>query len=77
MLIVYTLAAEPLLSIVFGSDLTGASEALGLLGLAMAALACAYLAVQYLLALGRARFTWLLGVAVVIEVLACWLPAPT
>ena len=70
MLIVYTVAAEPLLSLVFGSDLTGASGALGLLGLAMAALACAYLAVQYLLALGRARFAWLLGVAVVIEVAA-------
>jgi len=70
MLIVYTVAAEPLLSLVFGSDLTDASGALGLLGLAMAALACAYLAVQYLLALGRARFAWLLGVAVVIEVVA-------
>lgn len=70
MLIVYSLAAEPLLSLVFGSDLTDASGALGLLGLAMAALASAYLAVQYLLALGRTRFAWLLGVAVVIEVVA-------
>lgn len=70
MLVVYSVAAEPLLSIVFGPDLTDAAGALGLLGLAMCALASGYLAVQYLLALGRSRFAWLLAAGVVIEVTA-------
>ena len=45
-----------------------ASGALPWLGLAMALLACTYLSVQYLLALGRASFIWILAVAVVVEV---------
>jgi glycosyltransferase involved in cell wall biosynthesis/O-antigen/teichoic acid export membrane protein len=67
MLAVYTLAAEPLLAAVFGEDLTEAAGALPWLCLAMALLASAYLSVQYLLALQRASFLWVLGVAAVLE----------
>ena len=67
MVLVYALAARPLLAAVFGEDLTMAASALPWLGLAMALLASAYLSVQYLLALGRASFLWLLGAAAVLE----------
>jgi O-antigen/teichoic acid export membrane protein len=67
LLIVFTFAAKPLLTFVYGSDLAGASGALPLLGVAMTLLACAYLSVQYLLALGRASFLWLLAVAAIAE----------
>ena len=43
MVLIYAVAAEPLLGAVFGDDLTGAAGALPWLGLAMALLACAYL----------------------------------
>ena len=69
MVLIYATAARPLLGAVFGEDLTGASEALPWLGLAMALLACAYLSVQLLLALGRAQFVWVLGTVAVAEVL--------
>lgn len=68
MVLVYAVAAEPLLRAVFGEELTGAAGALPWLGLAMALLASAYLSVQYLLALGRALFVWVLGVAAAFEV---------
>jgi glycosyltransferase involved in cell wall biosynthesis/O-antigen/teichoic acid export membrane protein len=67
MFLVYVLAAEPLLGAVFGDDLTEAAGALPWLCLAMALLASAYLSVQYLLALHRASFLWVLGVAAVLE----------
>jgi O-antigen/teichoic acid export membrane protein len=69
MVLIYAAAGHQLLGAVFGEDLTGASGALPWLALAMGLLACAYLSVQYLLALGRASFIWVLGVAAVIEVL--------
>jgi O-antigen/teichoic acid export membrane protein len=65
MVLVYAVAAEPLLRIVF--DLTGAAGALPWLGLAMVLLALSYLAVQYLLALHHAAFIWLLAVAAVVQ----------
>ena len=68
MVLIYTLAGEPLLRAVFGDDLTEASGALPWLGLAMALLACAYLSVQYLLALHHRRFIAVLAVAAVAEV---------
>ena len=68
MVALYALAAEPLLRTVFGPDLTGAADALPWLGLAMALLACAYLSVQYLLALGRSSFVWVLAVAAALEI---------
>ena len=68
MVALYAVAAEPLLQAVFGPDLTGAADALPWLGLAMALLACAYLSVQYLLALGRSSFIWVLAVAAALEI---------
>jgi glycosyltransferase involved in cell wall biosynthesis/O-antigen/teichoic acid export membrane protein len=68
MVALYAVAAEPLLRTVFGPDLTGAADALPWLGLAMALLACAYLSVQYLLALGRSSFIWVLALAAALEV---------
>jgi O-antigen/teichoic acid export membrane protein len=70
MVLVYAVAGRPLLQAVFGEDLILASDALPWLGLAMVLLACSYLSVQYLLALGRWRFTLLLAAAVVVEVVA-------
>jgi O-antigen/teichoic acid export membrane protein len=68
MLLVYTVAGEPLLRIVFGKDLTDASDALPFLGLAMSLLACSYLSVQYLLAMGKASFLVVLGCALFVEI---------
>jgi glycosyltransferase involved in cell wall biosynthesis/O-antigen/teichoic acid export membrane protein len=70
MVLLYAVAAEPLLRAVFGEDLTGAAGALPWLGLAMALLASAYLAVQYLLAIGRRSFIGVLAAAAAVEVLA-------
>jgi O-antigen/teichoic acid export membrane protein len=69
MVLIYAVAGEPLLRAVFGDDLAEASDALPWLGLAMVMLACAYLSVQYLLAMGHRRFTAVLAAAVVAEVL--------
>jgi O-antigen/teichoic acid export membrane protein len=69
MVLIYAVAAKPLLGAVFGQDLTDAAGALPWLGLAMALLACAYLSVQYLLALGRASFVWVLAPAAAMEVI--------
>jgi O-antigen/teichoic acid export membrane protein len=69
MVLVYAVAAEPLLGAVFGEDKTQAAGALPWLGLAMVLLACAYLSVQYLLALGRSSFIWVLGAGAGAEVL--------
>jgi O-antigen/teichoic acid export membrane protein len=68
MVLVYSVAGEPLLRTVFGDDLTDASDALPFLGGAMSLLACSYLSVQYLLAMGRASFLFVLGAGVVAEV---------
>ena len=68
MVLIFSVGGEPLLRIVFGEDLTDASNALPFLGLAMSLLACSYLSVQYLLAMGRASFLFVLGAGVVAEV---------
>ena len=68
MVAVYAVAGEPLLRAAFGDDLTGASGALPWLGIAMSLVACSYLCVQYLLALGRTDFIPVLGIAVVVDV---------
>jgi O-antigen/teichoic acid export membrane protein len=70
MVLVYSVAGEPLLAAAFGDDLTEASDALPWLGLAMSLLASTYLSVQYLLALGRASFIGVLALGVVAEVVA-------
>jgi O-antigen/teichoic acid export membrane protein len=67
MVLIYTFAGKALLAAVFGDDLTQASDALPWLGLAMSLLACAYLSVQYLLAMGRASFIWVLAVCLMLE----------
>jgi O-antigen/teichoic acid export membrane protein len=66
--LIYSVAGEPLLRIVFGEDLTQASNALPFLGIAMSLLACSYLSVQYLLAMGRANFLAVLAVGIAVEV---------
>ncbi|MBA3261657.1 MAG: oligosaccharide flippase family protein [Thermoleophilaceae bacterium] len=66
--LIYSVAGEPLLRVVFGEDLTEASDALPFLGLAMSLLACSYLSVQYLLAMGKASFLFVLAAGVVAEV---------
>ena len=69
MTLVYAVAGRPVLAVVFGEDLTGAADALPALAAAMALLAGGYLAVQYLLALGRRRFVLGLAAAALVEVL--------
>jgi hypothetical protein len=54
--------------VAFGEDLTGGASSLPWLGVAMALLASTYLSVQYLLAIGRAAFIWILAVAVAVEI---------
>jgi O-antigen/teichoic acid export membrane protein len=68
MMLIFAFGAEQLLEAVFGDDLTEAAGALPWLGLAMTLLACSYLAVQYLLALGRWRFIPVLAVAAAAEI---------
>ena len=77
MVLVYAVAAKPLLSAVFGPDLTGAAGALPLLGVAMALLSCAYLAVQYMLALGGPASSGCLEPARWPRCSCCWPSAPT
>jgi O-antigen/teichoic acid export membrane protein len=69
MVLIFSVAGEPLLRIVFGEDLTDASDALPFLGIAMSLLAFSYLSVQYLLAMGRASFLFVLAGGVIAEVL--------
>lgn len=65
--LVFLAVPKLLLRVAFGSDLTQASAALPVLGLAMALLALSYLAVQYLLALGRRSFLAPLAVCATAE----------
>jgi glycosyltransferase involved in cell wall biosynthesis/O-antigen/teichoic acid export membrane protein len=66
-LIIFTLIPHLLLRVAFGPDLTEASSALPVLGVAMTLLAIAYLTVQYMVALGEVRFIWVLGVVAILE----------
>src|SRR4051795_7316376 len=65
--LLYIVAAEPVLTAVFGPAYASGAGALPVLAVAMTLLACAYLSVQYLLALERANFLWALGVAAIAE----------
>jgi O-antigen/teichoic acid export membrane protein len=65
--LLYVVGARPVLVAVFGEAYAGGAGALPLLAIAMSLLACAYLSVQYLLALERANFLWALGVAAIAE----------
>jgi O-antigen/teichoic acid export membrane protein len=64
---IFLIASKLLLRVAFGSDFVQASSALILLGVAMSLLAVAYLAVQYMLALFRYRFLFVLAVVVAVE----------
>jgi glycosyltransferase involved in cell wall biosynthesis/O-antigen/teichoic acid export membrane protein len=66
-LAIFAAAPRLLLRVAFGPSFTQASGALLLLGAAMTLLAVAYLTVQYMLALGEARFLWVLGVIAIAE----------
>ena len=66
-LLIYAVAAHPLIRIGFGADHTRAAGSLLVLGLAFAALSATYLAIQYLLALHRVWFLVPLVVVAVAE----------
>lgn len=66
-LAIFALVPGLLLRVAFGPDYEQASDALFVLGAAMSLLALAYLAVQYMLALGRVAFLPVLGVVAVLE----------
>jgi O-antigen/teichoic acid export membrane protein len=66
-LLVFAAFPDLLLRIAFGPDLTGAADALLLLGAAMTLLAVAYLTVQYMVALRATHFLWVLGIVAVAE----------
>ncbi|MDX6687680.1 MAG: hypothetical protein QOF86_3808 [Baekduia sp.] len=66
-LVIFALIPHFLMSAAFGPDLTQASDALPVLGVAMTLLAVAYLTVQYMVALGELKFIWVLGVVAIVE----------
>ena len=66
-LAIFALVPSLLLELAFGPEYTTAADALIVLGLAMTLLAVAYLTVQYMLALRRTAFLWVLGVVAVAE----------
>ena len=66
-LLVFAVVPSLLLRVAFGEEFTTAAGALVVLGAAMSLLAVAYLAVQYMLALRRTAFLWVLGVVAVAE----------
>ena len=66
-LLIFALIPHFLMKTAFGPDLTLASDALPVLGVAMTLLAVAYLTVQYMVALGELKFVWVLGVVAIVE----------
>ena len=66
-LLIYGFASRPLIKAAFGAGKTQASGSLLVLGLAFSALACTYLAIQYLLAQHRIWFLAPLAVVAVAE----------
>ena len=68
MLLVYALIPKTVLKVAFGPDTVVAADALFVLGCAMTLLAVAYLAVQYMLALGRVAFLPALAVVACAEI---------
>jgi glycosyltransferase involved in cell wall biosynthesis/O-antigen/teichoic acid export membrane protein len=68
MLLVYAIAPATVLRLAFGEDTVIAADALFVLGLAMTLLAVCYLAVQYLLAVGRLGFLPALAVCAGAEI---------
>jgi O-antigen/teichoic acid export membrane protein len=68
MLIVYALIPGTVLRLAFGPETVRAQDALLMLGVAMTLLAVGYLAVQYMLALGRVAFLPVLAVVAALEI---------
>jgi O-antigen/teichoic acid export membrane protein len=68
MLIVYALVPGTVLRLAFGPETVRAQDALLVLGVAMTLLAVGYLAVQYMLALGRVAFLPALAVVAALEI---------
>jgi O-antigen/teichoic acid export membrane protein len=66
-LLIFAVAAEPLLRIAFGNNRLLASSSLLVLGIAFTVLATTYLAIQYMLALKRTWFLIVLGAVAVAE----------
>jgi glycosyltransferase involved in cell wall biosynthesis/O-antigen/teichoic acid export membrane protein len=66
-LLIFAVAPSLLLRLAFGAEYTQAAGALVVLGAAMALLAVAYLAVQYMLALRQVAFLWVLGLVALAE----------
>jgi O-antigen/teichoic acid export membrane protein len=66
-LLIFAGAAHPLISAAFGSAKASASASLIILGAAFTVLACTYLAIQYMLALGRTWFLLAVGVVALAE----------
>jgi O-antigen/teichoic acid export membrane protein len=66
-LLIFGLGAKPLLRAAFGANRTEASGSLFILGIAFTMLAATYLAIQYMLALKRARFLVLIAAVAVAE----------
>jgi O-antigen/teichoic acid export membrane protein len=66
-LVLFALVPELILGLAFGEEYENAASALVVLGGAMALLAVSYLTVQYLIALGRRGFLWVLGAVTVAE----------
>jgi O-antigen/teichoic acid export membrane protein len=66
-LLIFAAVPHLLLKVAFGPEFTQADDALLVLGVAMTLLTMTYLSVQYLLALGRKRFLWVLVVVAAAE----------
>ena len=67
MLLIFGVASHLLIQLAFGPQKTLAASSLIVLGLAFTALACTYLAMQYMLALRRTWFLVALGAVAVAE----------
>lgn len=66
-LLLFASVPRLVLRVAFGEEYTNAAGALVVLGAAMVLLAISYLTVQYLIALGRGGFLWILGVVALAE----------
>ena len=66
-LLLFALVPTLILRIAFGEEYTNAADALVVLGAAMTMLAVTYLTAQYLIALGRTGFVWVLAAVAVAE----------
>lgn len=66
-LLLFAVAPELVLRLAFGAEYTNASTALIVLGIAMLLLAVTYLTTQYMIALGRGGFLWVLAPVAVAE----------